>query len=242
MDWGAHLDTVAFAALSGALFGWFIPVLVARLPEPAEPDEEKIAYAELGTQAGMPWWTGLWTALVAGLIAASLGWSWALLVLLPLVPIGVALGWIDYRTKLLPKLIIGPSYFLVIVLILTSTAITRDVDDLWRAGLGWLVAGAVYWFLWRFTPGMGYGDVRLSGVLGLALGYLGWAELAIGTYAGFLVGVVGWVPLRLLRITRDRTFPFGPFMLVGAVIGILCGADLGGHLAAGAGEPVRLGP
>lgn len=235
MDWGAHLDTIAVAALFGAITGWFIPVLVARLPEPAEPDEGKVAYAALGAQPGMRWRTALWSALVSGLIAASLGWVWSLIVLLPLVPIGVALGWIDYRTKLLPKLIIGPSYLLVIVLVLACTAITRDVDDLWRAGLGWLIAGAVYWFLWRFTPGMGYGDVRLSGVLGLALGYLGWGEFAIGMYAAFLVGVVGWIPLRLLRITKDRTFPFGPFMLVGAVIGILWGADLGGHLATGRG-------
>jgi leader peptidase (prepilin peptidase)/N-methyltransferase len=217
------------------VLGWFVPTVVAHLPEPSNADEDKVSYADLAARPRIAWFTALWSATVSTLFGFSLGWVWALLLLLPLVPIGVALAWVDLRTRLLPKLIVGPSYLLVVVLLLVCTAITRDVDDLWRAGLGWLIAGGVYWLLWRFTPGMGYGDVRLSGVLGLALGYLGWAEFVIGTYAGFLLGAVGWIPLRLLRITKDRSLPFGPFMLVGAVIGVLWGADLGGHLAVGRG-------
>jgi leader peptidase (prepilin peptidase)/N-methyltransferase len=236
MDWGAHLDTAAFAGILGLVAGWPVPSLVARLPEPATAGEGKVAYAALGAQPGMAWRTALWSGVVAALVGASLGWVWPLIFILPLVPIGVALGWVDYRTKLLPKLIVVPSHLLTIVLVLVCTAVTRDLDDLWRAGLGWLIAGAVYWFLWRFTPGMGYGDVRLSGVLGMALAYLGWGEFVLGTYAGFLIGAVGWIPLRLLRITKDRSFPFGPFMLVGAVVGILWGGDLAGISQSGMGE------
>ena len=70
---------------------------------------------------------------------------------------------------------------------------------------------------------MGYGDVRLSGVLGIALGYLGWGELLVGLYAGFLLGGGRLVPLRLLRIAKDRHFPFGPFMLLGALVGVVLG-------------------
>jgi leader peptidase (prepilin peptidase)/N-methyltransferase len=44
------------------------------------------------------------------------------------------------------------------------------------------------------------------------------------------VGTVGWIPLRLLRITKDRHFPFGPFMLLGAVVGVVWGADVLGYL------------
>ncbi|HEY9564438.1 MAG TPA: A24 family peptidase [Nocardioides sp.] len=235
MDWGAHLDTAALAAILGAVCGWFVPAVVGRLPEPENAAETKVTYAELAASPRIGWWTALWSAGVAALIGAALGWDWSLLFLLPLVPIGVALGWVDMRTRLLPKLIVGPSYLLVIVLMVLVVAITGDQDDLWRAGLGWLIAGGLYWLLWRFTPGMGYGDVRLSGVLGLALAHLGWAEFAIGTYSGFLLGALGWIPLRLLRLTRDRSFPFGPFMLVGAVIGIVWGADLAWHLAVGRG-------
>ena len=76
---------------------------------------------------------------------------------------------------------------------------------------------------------MGYGDVRLSGVLGIVLGYLGWGELLLGVYAGFLLGGIGGVVLSALRIVERKVYPFGPFMLLGAVVGVLWGgwaADL----------------
>ncbi|MDT0201479.1 A24 family peptidase [Nocardioides sp. AE5] len=227
MEWSWQAALVLAAA--AALAGWCVPALVARLPEPPDPDPEKTPYADLAG-AGTAVQTAAWSGLVAGLVGGALGWSWPLLYLVPLVPVGVALAWVDLRTRLLPKLVVGPCYLVVLVLLGIVTAITGDLDALGRAFVGWLVAGGLYWLLWRFTPGMGYGDVRLSGVLGLVLAHLGWAELAVGIYAGFVVGVVGWLPLRLLGITRDRSFPFGPFMLVGAVIGIVWGADLAGRL------------
>ncbi len=72
--------------------------------------------------------------------------------------------------------------------------------------------------LWFVYPrGMGYGDVRLSGVLGIALGLprLG-AQLVLGIYAGFLLGGVGGLLLSLLRLVDRKAYPFGPFMLAGA--------------------------
>ncbi len=243
MDVAGHLDTAAVCALIGAAGGLLVPQLVGRLPEPekatvpatadgspesdAVPEEDpKPLYADLAAHPGLAWKCALWSAGLAGVIGLSTGWIWPLLYLMYLVPVGVALGYVDYRTRLLPTRIIAPSYLVVGVLVLVCFAIEQNVDDLVRAALGWLLAGFVFWFLWRFTPGMGYGDVRLSGVLGMALGYLGWSELLVGMYAGFLVGAVGWIPLRLLRITKDRHFPFGPFMLLGAVVGIVWGAPV----------------
>ena len=243
MDVAGHLDTAAVCALIGAAGGLLVPLLVGRLPEPAratvpptadgspesdtEPEKDpKPLYADLAAHPGLAWKCALWSAGLGAVIGLSTGWIWPLLYLLYLVPVGVALGYVDYRTRLLPTRIIAPSYLVVGVLVLVCFAIEQDAGDLIRAVLGWLVAGFVFWFLWRFTPGMGYGDVRLSGVLGMALGYLGWGELLVGMYAGFLVGAVGWIPLRLLRITKDRHFPFGPFMLLGAVVGIVWGAPI----------------
>src|SRR3546814_15271219 len=107
MDWGAHLDTAALAAILGAVCGWFVPAVVGRLPEPENAAETKVTYAELAASPRIGWWTALWSAGVAALIGAALGWDWSLLFLLPLVPIGVALGWVDRRTRPLPKLIVG---------------------------------------------------------------------------------------------------------------------------------------
>jgi leader peptidase (prepilin peptidase)/N-methyltransferase len=238
-----HVDTALACAVVGAVSSWFVPWLVARLPEPAAapedetgdtdplaPDEEKPPYVDLAATPGLAWKSALAGAVCAGLIGLEIGWAWPLTFLLYLVPVGVALAFVDFRTRLLPTRLVAPSYLVVGVLVLLSGVVTGDGAALVRALLGWLLAGLLFWLLWRFTPGMGYGDVRLSGVLGMALGYLGWGELLTGIYAGFLVGVVGWVPLRLLRITRDRKLPFGPFMLAGAVVGILWGADVAGHL------------
>ena len=107
-----------------------------------------------------------------------------------------------------------------------------DVGLLVGAGLGWLVAGGTFFLLWFIYPrGMGYGDVRLSGVLGIALGYLGWGELLVGVYAGFVVGAVGGLGLSLLRIVDRKAYPFGPFMLIGAVVGVVLGPHVGAWYA-----------
>jgi len=120
--------------------------------------------------------------------------------------------------------VIAPSYAVVAVLAALSAWAESDVQALVTAALGWLVAGGTFFLLWFIYPrGMGYGDVRLSGVLGIALGYLGWGEILVGVYAGFLVGAIGGLALSTLRIVDRKAYPFGPFMLVGAVIGVVLG-------------------
>lgn len=138
--------------------------------------------------------------------------------------VGVVLGYIDAQTRLLPTRIIAPSYGVLIVLIGLAAAFDGDTDDLVRAGLGWLAYGGFYFLMWVVYPrGLGYGDVRLSGLLGLALGYLGWGEVLVGMYAGFLLGgIIGGV-LALAKVVDRKRYPFGPFMLVGAVVGVLAG-------------------
>ena len=115
----------------------------------------------------------------AAAIGLVLGWSWSLLVVLPLVPIGVALAVIDWRTRLLPTRLIAPAYAVTVVTILVAWL--ADGRRPGRPGAGRArLAGLrrLFFVLWFIYPrGLGYGDVRLSGVLGLALGWLGWAEL-----------------------------------------------------------------
>jgi leader peptidase (prepilin peptidase)/N-methyltransferase len=71
------------------------------------------------------------------------------------------------------------------------------------------------------------GDVKLAGVLGLFLGYLGFAPLIVGVFAAFLLGgLVGVGMLLTRRGTRRTAIPFGPWMLAGAWLGILAGDAL----------------
>jgi leader peptidase (prepilin peptidase) / N-methyltransferase len=237
-----HLDTAVACALYGLLMGQLVPTLIARVPEPEDPVEEileadapeaggppveeepKELYVDIARRRGLRWKASLATAVVAGLVGASVGWSPALSFLLYLAPVGVALAVIDWRTRLLPTKVIAPSYLVVGALAALSAWSESDLDALVTAGLGWLVAGGTFFVLWFIYPrGMGYGDVRLSGVLGIALGYLGWSELLVGVYAGFILGGVGGALLSVLRLVDRKAYPFGPFMLVGAVVGVLFG-------------------
>jgi leader peptidase (prepilin peptidase)/N-methyltransferase len=167
-------------------------------------------------------------------VGFAVGWEWAFLLWVPFVPLYVALAVVDWRTRLLPTYLIRPAYVALVVLILVGAAVTGDPQALLRAALGWLVAGGLYALLWFIYPrGLGFGDVRLAGVLGLALGWLGWGELLVGVYAGFLLGGVIGGLLSLLKVVERKGFPFGPFMLLGAVVGLLWGGDLWSRLVTG---------
>ena len=92
-----------------------------------------------------------------------------------------------------------------------ATLVTQDWDDLVRAAIGWVGAGLLFFVLWYIHPrGLGYGDVRLSGILGIALGWVGTAELVVGVYAAFLLGGVGGALLSMLRIVRPQGLPVRP--------------------------------
>ncbi len=240
----------ALSAVVAGLGGALVPTLIARIPEPVEepvvetdeaPEvlleedlEVKVPYVVIAASPGLRWRTVVASAVVGALIGLSLGGVWSLLFLLPAVPVGVALTVVDWRTRLLPTRVIAPSYVVLVALVLVCFLITRDTDDLIRAGWGWLGAGALFFVLWFVHPrGLGYGDVRLSGLLGIALGYLGWGPLVVGIYTGFLLGGVGGGLLSLLRIVERRAFPFGPFMLVGALLGIMTGSSLWASLVTG---------
>lgn len=236
----SHLDTAAVCAVLGGVSGWFVPRLIAVVPEPQpEPGTDpaakpaataKVPYAEIGAARGLGWRSAVVAALVAGVFGLALGWVWPLVYLLPAVPLGIALAVIDWRTRLLPTWYLAPAYPALVLLVVACGTITRDWDDLVRAGLGWLLMGGFYYLTYRITPRMmGYGDVRLAGLLGMALGYLGWGQLVVGMYLAFLV--FGIPPLLLAVVRRDRSIlrmkmPFGPAMLFSAATGVVLGAPI----------------
>jgi leader peptidase (prepilin peptidase) / N-methyltransferase len=89
--------------------------------------------------------------------------------------------------------------------------------------------------LWAFyfalafvhPSGMGFGDVKLAGLLGLYLGWLGWSSVWIGTLAGFaLGGLVGVVVLATGLGNRKTAIPFGPCMLAGAMLAVFVATPL----------------
>lgn len=199
-----------------------------KVPVPEPPKEP---YVDLAGHPGLAAKLAVVAALSGIVVGLALGWDWSLVFWLPLLPLGVALAYVDWHTRLLPTDLVRPAYVVAIVGVLVATLASHDLVGLERAALGWLVAGGLYALLWFvYPPGLGFGDVRLAGVLGITLGYLGWGPLLVGLYGGFLLGGVIGALLRVFRVVRQRHVPFGPFMLIGVLVGIAWGAALWSHL------------
>lgn len=175
-------------------------------------------------------------SVVAGMVLARAAGSGTtlvptigmLVVLLYLMAITVSLALIDVDTHRLPDKIVLPAYAVLAVLLTAMSAASGDWWALVRAGIGMLVLLAVYFALAVAVPGgMGMGDVKLAGVLGLVLAYLGWGPLAVGAFGGFALGAIFAIGLLAARrAKRGSGIPFGPWMLAGAWLGILCGGPL----------------
>ncbi len=138
-----------------------------------------------------------------------------LVVLLYLMGITVALALIDLDTHRLPDRIVLPAYVVLAVLLTATSAVTGDWWSLVRAVVGMVVLFVVYLGLALAVPGgMGFGDVKLAGVLGLVLAYLGWGPLAVGAFGGFALGAIFAIGLLATRRARRGSgIPFGPWML-----------------------------
>jgi leader peptidase (prepilin peptidase) / N-methyltransferase len=235
--------TAAVTAVLGLASGALVPPMIAWLPEPepdptppeeggieAEAEEPKELYADIAALPGLAVKTAVAGAVSAGLLGLALGWSWTLLVVLPLVPVSVALAVIDWRTRLLPRKLILPAVVGSVVTIAASWALggfDGGTETVVRTLVGGAAAFLVFFVLWFVYPrGMGFGDVRLSGLLGLVLAYLGWSEWLVGLYGGFLLGAVIGGVLALLRVVDRKGYPFGPFMLLGALVGVVLGEPI----------------
>jgi leader peptidase (prepilin peptidase)/N-methyltransferase len=165
-----------------------------------------------------------------GLLGAATGLDWPLLWLVPLVPVAVALSVIDWHTRLLPRVVVIPATLAAIALVVVVGLATDERDALVRALVGMVVARSFFWVLWFVrSAGMGFGDVRLAAPVGLVLGWEGWGALVIGLWVGFMAFALPGLVLAIVK--RDRSllrkpFPYGPFMVVGALVGLVWGTTL----------------
>jgi len=140
----------------------------------------------------------------------------------------VALAVIDARTKLLPNRIVFPLCAVGLTGFAVITAILHDargVHHLITAVASAAALFVLFYLIAMFGP-MGYGDVKLAGVIGL---YLGWLSLPV-VYAGVLLGTVSAALVSLIVVATRRArrlawrhleVAYGPYLLFGAWAAIL---------------------
>jgi leader peptidase (prepilin peptidase)/N-methyltransferase len=151
---------------------------------------------------------------------------WLAVLLAPLSAILVALAVIDWRTKKLPNRIVYPSVLLSAPFLLVARVAGAPVD-LADAGIGFLAYGGGMLVVALIVPrGMGMGDVKLAGLIGLVLGALGVRFVAVAAALGILIGGVAAVVALLFGATRKTGIPYGPSMALGAVVSVFAGSQI----------------
>ncbi|HUY63200.1 MAG TPA: A24 family peptidase [Acidimicrobiales bacterium] len=178
--------------------------------------------------ATRPLLMGLVSALVLGAMATRFGTDVALAPFCVLGLALVAISAVDIERYMIPNRIVYPTLVALIPLLVLSSALDHRWGSLARAAIAGAVAFAGFFAVHLAVPkGMGFGDVRLSGVIGVATGWLGLGHAFVAFFAAFVLGAV--IGIGVMAVThggRKTRIPFGPFMAAGAVVAVLWGNPL----------------
>jgi leader peptidase (prepilin peptidase)/N-methyltransferase len=219
----------AGAGLLGVLAGRVARTVIQRLADPPAAVQARRRSPGIAPAMGL-----LWFVVALRLTAAGLGW--AVPAYLAFAFVCVVLATIDAATRLLPNRITYPAFPVVAGLLLVASV---GLGDLGRLGRALLAAAAVGGFLLALAllspRGMGLGDVKLGVTVGLALGWLSWRAVAVGVFAAFLLGgLAGLGGMLALGLSRKSLLPFGPWLVAGALLGVLAGGEVSRWLDAAA--------
>jgi leader peptidase (prepilin peptidase) / N-methyltransferase len=237
---------VVLAGIVGAVVGSFLNVVIHRLPRGESLVHPRSRCPSCGTQIAeydnvpiVSWLVlrgrcrhcgapispryplvELLTALTFAAVVLVRGFDNDLILELPFVAALIALAGIDFDHKLLPNKIVYPlaAYGLIATLLV-------DRDDLVEN----LVSGAgAFAFLLAaviaYPRGMGMGDVKLAGAMGLYLGAAVIPALLVAFLSGSVAGIV--ILAREGAAARKKAIPFGVFLALGGIVGVLAGPEL----------------
>ena len=219
------MDTlaVALSTVAGLLVGWFVLVrIVERIPEPNPLDRRaQIAVAVVNG--------ALWMAVANN---REFHRWWVAIVYFVVFSAFLAVSVVDLRVYRIPDRIVFPALGLTAVLMVAATfAIVRPygdvVEPLKYAAIGMITYFAILFVFHVVYPqGMGFGDVKLALLMGLAMGWVaatgtGAAYMVmVALFVGCVLGIVFGLIVRLVR-GRGGAFPFGPALALGTIYVLL---------------------
>lgn len=176
-----------------------VPVLrrVVAVATGRRPDARLLAVASVGAALLIAWRAdGVLHGCALAVVAAT----------------GIAAGWIDAYERRLPDVLVLPVYPVVAALLLG----TGDAEAMLRAAACGTAGMAVYG-IGCAAGQVGFGDVKLAGLLGLVLGWTSWQTAAVALVATVLIG--GGQAAAVIALGRKH-FPYGPAMLAGAAAAV----------------------
>ncbi|GAB2939259.1 A24 family peptidase [Micromonospora polyrhachis] len=234
------------AVVLGAVGGGVTPRLAYRLAIEAGTVSRSACHCARAPRTGPSRWLGpatrcpvctarqgppTWSTIVAGaasfgLLVAGLRDDPALPAFLAVAAIGLPLAAIDLTSLRLPDPLVAAAGLAAVLGLVGATLTIGTPQPLLRALAGALVSIGAYVLL-ALLPGsrLGFGDVKLGGVLGLLLGWLGWPAVLLGLVLPHVIaGVIALCLLLTGRVGRQAALPLGPALLVGALLAaLLCG-------------------
>ncbi len=243
--------TVTLCAVLGLVVGSFLNVVIARVPKRESVVRPRSHCPRCSTQLAdrdnipvVSWLVlrgrcrtcsepisvryplvELSTGALFAAAAIRFGPSWVLPGFLVFFAVLLAVAVIDLEHFIVPNRIVFPTLAVSVPLLVAVAVVTGAWDDLAGAALGAIAAGGGLLVINLISPrGMGMGDVKLALVLGLFLGWLDLAHVALGLFLGFALGAVVGLALIALRLRSRRDHvPFAPFLAAGSVLAVLVG-------------------
>jgi leader peptidase (prepilin peptidase)/N-methyltransferase len=167
----------------------------------------------------------LLTALLFVGAALVMPSAWEAGFVAPFLAVLVACSFIDLHERIIPNRIVYPSwaFFAVAALVLDLTGRPISFVD---GVIGFAAYGGALFVLAATTGGMGLGDVKLAGLIGLVLGAMDLRLVAVAALLGFFAGGVGGLVAIAMGRERKSKIPFGPYMSLGAALAIFVGAGI----------------
>jgi leader peptidase (prepilin peptidase) / N-methyltransferase len=166
-------------------------------------------------------------ATAAVVVCSALTWTdvWVAVIVAALASMMPAIALIDIRHHIIPNRLMYPALIAFPVLLVAAWLSGAHLN-LAGAAIGFAAYGGGLLLVALVSRGMGMGDVKLAGLIGLVLGSLGLRYVGVAAGAAIALGGVGGLMALLLGRSRRDAIPFGPYMAAGALVAIFVGDRL----------------
>jgi leader peptidase (prepilin peptidase)/N-methyltransferase len=161
-------------------------------------------------------------------VGASLAFRdvWVAALMAAFLAVLLAVSAIDLRNRIIPNRIVYPSVLVAAAAVLAIDLAGGPLDIL-HALIGLAAFGGGLLVIALISPrGMGMGDVKLAGLIGLVVGSLALSRVAVAAGAAILIGGVAAIVALALGRGRKSALPFGPSLALGAAVAVFAGAQI----------------